>query len=101
VCEDIRPCLVDRAYDILLAINEWRTDDLDVAVCARRVLDYEGADILVDVPSKHCLDHEDVGESVDCLHNAEIIYITVAVEVEVRDHVRRIVEKDLEIPYIG
>ncbi len=42
-----------------------------------------------------------MGESVDCLHYAEIIYITVAVEVEVRDHVRRVVEKDLEISYIG
>lgn len=32
MCEDIRSCLIDRTYDILLAIDEWRTDDLDIAV---------------------------------------------------------------------
>lgn len=42
-----------------------------------------------------------MGEPVDSLYNSEIIYITIAVEVEVRDHIRRVVEKDLEIPYVS
>lgn len=67
-----------------------------VVVVAWHLADY-GCNVLIDIIAEHCLDHEKVGGATDNLHDAEIVDIAVAIEVEVRKHVRRVVEKILEI----
>lgn len=81
--EDVWPCLVDRTYDVLRTIDEWSTDDLNIASCKRRVLNYKSCHILINVSTKDCLNHEDMSMSVDCLNYTEIIYISIVIEVEV------------------
>lgn len=67
-----------------------------VVVCAVDFGD-EGGDILEDVVSKDSLDQEEMIVSVDGLQYAEIVDITVTVEVEVGHGILTVVEHGLEL----
>lgn len=91
-----RSVVVNRLDDVVRTIEERRTDDLDMVVCDRVGLCNDCSNVLVNVYSKSSLDNENVGIALDGLDHAEIIYITVAIEVEVGDHVLAVVEEDLK-----
>lgn len=60
-------------------------------------LGHDGRNILVDVRCEHCLDYEDVIVAIDNFHHTEIIHITIPVEVQIGDHVGRVVDGTLEL----
>lgn len=66
------------------------------------MLNDDGCHILEDVPAKYGLDHEQIGVPVHTLfYNAQVVDVSVPVEVQVGNHVSGVVEKDLELPYIA
>lgn len=91
------PCVINGLDDVVCTIDVRSTDNLNIIIRAGGNFGNDGRYVLIDVECKYGLYHEDVCEAVFLLENAEIINITVAVEVEVRDHIGRVVEEDLEL----
>lgn len=85
--EDMRPCNENGADNIIRTINEWITYDFDVIVCVRRYFCNNGGDILIDIGSDDCLNHEYVIVTLHCRHHPEVIDVTVPVQVEVAKHI--------------
>ncbi len=81
------PCVIDRLDDVVGAVDVWSTYHLNVVVGNSGNLGNERGHILIDIVVQDCLDDKDVRKAVDILENAEVIHITVSVEVEVRNHV--------------
>lgn len=88
---------IHRLDDIFGPINIWGTYNLDTCVGVnRRDLRNESGDILIHVVGKNCLDDKDVRIALHRLHNPQVIYITVTVEIKIRQHIGRIVEQILK-----
>lgn len=82
--------------DIARAVDVRSTYDLEVVIVCALGLGDQSCDVLEDVICKHCLDQEEVVVSVDGLQHAEIVDVTVAVEVEVGHGILTVVEHRLE-----
>lgn len=78
---------------VIMAVDVTVADNLNVGVG----LGDHGGDILEDVRGQAGLDDEQVGASFHGFHDAEIVDVTVPVEVKVVEHVGRVVQKPLEI----
>lgn len=100
VCEDAGLCVEHGSDEEGRTIDERSSDDLDVETGKVRVLNHQRGHILEDVVPKYCLDDEEVVVPFHGLHNPEVIDETVPVEVQVRDHVRRVVEEVFEFTYV-
>lgn len=96
---DKGPGVVDRLDDVVGAVEVGRTDDLDTCGLDAGELGYEGGDILIDVVTEDGLDEEDVGPAFEGLEHAEVIHVSVTVEVEVGQHVAGVVEQAFELLY--
>lgn len=89
-----------RLYYVLWTVDVIGTDHLHIIrVCAAH-FGHQGCNILIYVWCKYCLDHKHVSPAVNCLHHAQIVHVSVAVEVQVGQHVLRIVDKILKILYV-
>lgn len=96
-----RACDEYRTHIIMRAINE-RSSYYFKMVCSQvGVLDNKRGDILENVSSKHCLNDKKVIVPLVSLNDTEIIYVSVTVEVKVRNHVSIVVDKGFELPDIG
>lgn len=100
VVPDRRTLYPYRTYDILRAVDIRIADNLYVEV-GSTCLGYEGSYVLVDISGQACLDQVDVAIALYGLQYAQIIYVAVAVQVEVVDHVARRVEQLLKLTYAG
>ncbi len=87
MCEDQRPCVVHRLNDVVRTIDVRCTDDLYVGGGYGIHFRHEGGDVLINVWSENGLDHENVVPAFHCLHHAQIIDVSVAIEVKVGKHV--------------
>lgn len=96
---DQRSCDEHRFDDVLRPENVWVTYDLYAGCSDSRNLGHYRSDILIYVVRQDSLDYKYVCVAVHCLEHAEVIYITVCVEVQVGQHERRIVYKVLEFLY--
>lgn len=86
--------------DIFRAIDIGRTYNLYTSIgidCSH--LRDKGGDVLIHIIGKHCLNDKDVGISFHRFYNPQIIHITVAVQVQVRQHIGRIIEQILKFLY--
>ena len=97
--EDQRPCIEDRLDDELRTVDIRCTDHLDMVIGVTWSLCYESRYILVDIFSENSLDKEYMRVSLEGLENAQIIDISVTVEVEVGEHVLGVVQQVLELLY--
>lgn len=84
---DCRCCIEHRLYDVVGAVDVRMADDLYVCLGSAAVLADEGCHILEYVGCEACLDDEHVVVAFDRLHDAQIVYVTVIVKVEIRQHV--------------
>lgn len=100
VCKDRRGDNIHRLYDVFWTVDVIGTDYLHIIRICAAYLGHQGCNILIYVWRKYCLDHKHVSPAVNGLHHAQIIHITVAVEVQVGQHVLRIVDKILKILYV-
>ena len=96
VRKDRRCAHKDGANIVVDAIDIGRTDDLHIRRSVTHLCGQRGY-ILEDVRCQHSLDNDDVVVTVDSLHNTQIINISVAVEVQRREHVGGRVEQHLEL----
>lgn len=81
-------CCVEHGLDdVVGAVDVGMTYDLHVCLGCAAVLADKGCNVLEHVGCEACLDHEHVVVAFDSLHDAQIVYVTVIVEVEVRQHV--------------
>ena len=80
-------CIEHRLYDVVGTVDVRMADDLHVRLGSAAVLADEGCHVLEYVGCEACLDDEHVVVAFDCFHDAKVIYVTVIVEVEVRQHV--------------
>ena len=81
-----RANIVHRLDDIARTIDVRRTDDLYV-LRSKAHLHHDGGNILIDVGSQNRLDEQHMVAAFDGLKHAQIVDVTVVVEVEVGDHV--------------
>ena len=98
VVPDRRTLYPYRTNDIARTVDIRITDDLYVQLRCTR-LSHERSYVLEDAGCEACLDQVVVAIALYYLHDAQIIHITVAVEVEVVDHIARRVEQLLELTY--
>lgn len=95
--EDCR-CRIEHGLDDEIGAVDVRcANDLNVCSGGAVVLTHERCHILINVGSQDSLDHEHMVMTLQSLHHAEIIDVTVVVEIEVGEHVGVIVEKVLEL----
>lgn len=94
--DDERPSVEDRLDDVGLAVDVRSSDYLHIVFVEAGDLDDKGGHVLEDIHAKDILDHEDMRPSSDRLHNTEIVDIAVEVEVQVGEHVGRVVKQHLE-----
>ncbi len=80
---DSRCCVEHGLYDVVGAVDVRCTDYLNVCLCGTAELTYESCNILVNVPCENGLDKEHVVHAFNGLKDAEIIDISVSIEVEV------------------
>lgn len=80
---DCGSCVEHGLDDVVGAVDVGMTYDLDVCLGCAAVFAYEGCNVLEYVRCEACLDHEHVVVAFDSLHDAQIVYVTVIVEVEV------------------
>lgn len=97
--EDQRPCIEDRLDDEFRTIDIRCTDHLDMVIGVTRSLCYESRYILVNVFGEHSLDKEYMRMTFEGLEDAQIVDISVAVEVKVGEHVLGVVQQVLELLY--
>ena len=95
----MRPCVVYWPYVVVRTVDVRVSDDLHVVRCEMRVLHDYGGYILEYVSSEHGLDDEEVVAAMEGLDYAEVVYVTIPVEVEVGDDVGVVVEEGLELLY--
>lgn len=57
----------------------------------------DGCNILIYIRCKHRLDNKDMVVTLNDLHHTEIIHITIPVEVQIGDHVGRVVDGTLKL----
>lgn len=81
-----RPRVVGRSHIIVRAVDVGIAYELDM-LPEDGHLGNECRNILIDVGSKDGLDHEHMVQSLHGLEHAQIIHVTVTVEVEVGKHV--------------
>lgn len=88
VCIYLRPCNEYGLDDERRTVNVRRADNLDVAggTDVGHLGDHS-RHVLIHVGIEHGLNHENVGSAVHCLQNAQIIHISVLVEVEIGEHI--------------
>lgn len=80
---DGRCCVEHGLDDVVGAVDVRMADDLYICLGCAAVLADEGCHVLEYVGCEACLDHEHVVVAFDRLHDAQVIYVTVIVEVEV------------------
>ncbi len=92
----------NRLYDVAVAVDVGRTYDLHMAgsVDSGNLSHYSGH-ILIDVGSQDCLDEEHMSVVLDHFEDSEIIHISVAVEVEVGQHVGTVVQQAFKLLHGG
>lgn len=96
VCEHRRRADVDGAHVVVRTVDIRRADDLHVGGRVTH-LNGERGHVLEDIRREDGLDQDDVVVALDGLDNAEVVDITVAVEVERREHVIGRVEQHLKL----
>lgn len=74
-------------YDKAGPVNVWRSYNLYAGCSGDGDFGHEGGYVLVDVRCQHCLDQEHVVPSLYRFEHAEIVHISVIVEVQVGEHV--------------
>ena len=99
--EHRRPCDEHRPDDVVGTVNVGGADDFDGITVVARVFRHKRRHVLIDVLGEHGLDQEDVVVAVHCLEDAQIVDISVAVEVQVGYRVRGAVEHLFELLYGG
>ena len=95
--EHRRPCDEHRPDDVVGTVNVGGADDFDGITVVARVFRHQCCHVLIDVLGEHGLDKEDVIVAVHRLEDAQIVDISVAVEVQVGHRIRRTVEQLLEL----
>lgn len=93
-----RRLVVNGLNDIGIAVDIRRTDNLHVGGGVVH-FHYQRCHVLVDIGSQNGLDNEYVGIALQGLHHAQIIHVTIAVQVEVGYHVVVGVQDLLELLY--
>ena len=78
----------DRLDDICGTINIRLTYNLAIGSVVAHLHNYSGK-VLEDIETQNRLQHKHMVVAVDDLHDADIIHIAVAIEVEVGNHVAR------------
>ena len=81
-----RCCIEHGLYDVVGAVDVRCTYNLNVCLCGAAVLAYECCYVLEHVGCEASLDHEHVIVAFNRLHDTQVIYVTVIVEVEVGEH---------------
>ena len=94
--ENQRPGIKDRLNDIVGPVYVRRTYNLYAGIAVSGDFSNERGDILIDVGGEDRLDKEHVGTPVHGLNDAQIINITVPVQIQVGNHIGRVVQQALE-----
>lgn len=94
-----RPGIINRLDDVVRTVDVRTAYDFHMVCGVAWHLGNNGGHILIYVLVKHSLYDEYMGGAVQGLEHAQIIHISVVVEVQVGEHVGRIVEKFLEFLY--
>ncbi len=96
VAIDSRSLDEDRLYDVVGTVDIGRANDLYIGSSVVH-LHNEGCHVLIDILRQNSLEHEHVIVSIDSLHHTDVVDPTVAIEVEVRDHVAGRIKDTLEL----
>ena len=88
--------MIDRLYDKIGPVYVGRTYDLHAGVSVNRDFSHKGGDVLIDILRQDCLDKEHVGIPVNGFQNPQIIHVPVSVQIQIGNHIGRIVEQVLE-----
>lgn len=89
--------VIYRPYVAALPIQGGSTHDFDVPVGTQRILHYHSGYVFIVVVSEHSLYVEQVSTGLDSLHHAQIVHVSVAVEVEVAYAEGIVVEEHFEL----
>ena len=89
--------VIDRLYDVCRSVDIRSTYDLYPCGTYPRNLGNQSGDVLIDVMVEDGLDEEHVIVPLDGLKHAEIIHIPVPIEVQIGNHIRRVVQQVLEL----
>ncbi len=91
-----RPGIIYRPYDVVRTVDVRAAYDFHMVCGVTRHFRNHGGHILINVLVKHSLNDEHMGGAVQGLEHAQIIHISVVVEVQVGEHVLGIVQQVLE-----
>ncbi len=95
--EDIRRCHIRRLNDIFGSVYIRVTYYLYVRARNRRNFGNKGSNILIDISRQDCLDKEHVCITLHRFQYAQVIYITITVQVQVTQHIRRVIQQVLKV----
>ena len=87
-----------RVYNVSRTIDEWITNDFDIAVNQGWIVNHYCGYILEDVRGKYSLNYKVVREMVNGLDYSQIVNITISVEIQIGNHIRRVVKKNFKLP---
>lgn len=98
---DQRSCDEHGLDDVFRSVYVGCAYNLYIACLGVGHLGDDGCHVLEYVGGEHGLDHEHVVAALQGLHHAEIIDISVSVQVEVAEHVGGVIDEVLELLYRG
>lgn len=99
MAEDLRRHNISRFNNIVRTVDIRSTDNLNIGLGNGRHLCYHGSHILIDISRQYGLNKEHVCITVHGLQHTQIIYITVTVQIQVRQHVIRVIQQRLKLLY--
>lgn len=91
--------VIYRPYVAALPIQGGSTHDFDVPVGTQRILHYHSGYVFIVVVSEHSLYVEQVRAALNGLDDAQIVHISVTVEVKVAYAKGIVVKEHFELPY--
>lgn len=99
MAEDLRRHNISRFHNIVRTVDIRRTDNLYIGLSNGRHLCHHRSHILIDISRQYGLNKEHVRIAVHGLQHAQIIYITVTVQVQVRQHIIGVIQQRLKLLY--
>ena len=86
---------------VVCAVDVLVTNDLNNRLTSLVFFDHNGGNILVDVLCQYGLNNHEPLVALACFYHAEVVNLSVAVEVEVVDAAVVVVERTLELLEVG
>ncbi len=95
--EDIRCRHISRLYDIFRSVDKWVTYNLHVSARNERHFCHQRGYILIYIRCQNGLNQEYVRISLHGFQDTQIINISVAVQIKVTQHIRRVIKQVFKV----